>query len=247
MTDAATGAATDAVTDPGRSPVDEGEGESVRVRVWDLPTRLVHWLVAILFAVSWWTAETDRLQWHRLSGYAVLALVLFRLYWGFAGSTTARFAAFLRGPRAFGAYARGLLDRAGGRMAGHNPMGGWSVVGLLGLLILQCGLGLFAVDIDGIESGPLSDLASFETGRAVAHLHGRVFNALLALVGIHLAAVAFYLVYKRDNLVAAMVGGFKHFPRDIEPALRFVGLRRALVGLALAALIVWGIVTRFNF
>lgn len=231
------------MTDTSRSRL----GEGGRVRIWDLPTRLVHWIIAALFAVSWLTAEADWMGWHRLSGYAVLGLVLFRLYWGLAGSTTARFTSFIKGPKAVGAYAQKLFDRQGTSTPGHNPMGGWSVVALLGLLLLQCGLGLFAVDVDGIESGPLTDLVSFATGRSIAHLHSFVFNLLLLLVGVHLAAMVFYLIYKRDNLVAAMIGGFKRLPSENAPELRFVGGWRAVLGFVLAVLIVAAIATRFRF
>ncbi|MES1262768.1 MAG: cytochrome b/b6 domain-containing protein, partial [Peristeroidobacter soli] len=136
-------------------------------RVWDLPTRLTHWLFVIGLGVSWWTAETGRLEWHRWSGYALLALVSFRLYWGFVGSSTARFRNFVRGPRAIAAYLRD----GNGTSIGHNPLGALSVLALLGLLLAQIVLGLFAVDVDGIESGPLSLYVSFETGRACAEWH----------------------------------------------------------------------------
>src|SRR5690349_24353754 len=108
---------------------------SERVRVWDLPTRLVHWLLVLLVPFSWWTAESGRLEWHRWSGYGLLGLVLFRVYWGFFGSSTARFSRFVRGPRAIVAYLRGRLPAS----VGHNPLGALSVLALLGLLIAQIG------------------------------------------------------------------------------------------------------------
>ena len=85
------------------SPIAEKPVSStVRVRVWDLPTRVTHWTFVVVFGVLWWTAETGRMEWHRWAGYTLLALLLFRVYWGFLGSSTARFSRFIRGPRAVG-------------------------------------------------------------------------------------------------------------------------------------------------
>lgn len=223
------------------------EAESARVRVWDLPVRLVHWAVAALFLFSWVTAEIDQLAWHKLSGYAILGLVVFRIYWGFVGGQTARFVSFVRGPRTFWHYAKSVFERQGERLLGHNPMGGWSVVALLSLLLIQCGLGLFATDVDGIESGPLDDLVSFHTGRLIAHLHGVVFNLLLALVGLHLAAILFYALHKREDLIGAMLHGYKRALPDDADRPSFVGSGRAIAGLLLAGLVVLAVTTRFRF
>jgi cytochrome b len=219
----------------------------VAVRIWDLPTRLFHWLIVALFVVSWWTAENDHLDWHMLSGYAILGLVIFRIYWGVAGSETARFATFLKGPRTFFAYAGRLLERPGRATPGHNPMGGWSVVALVFLLLLQVVLGLFAIDVEGLNSGPLDTLVSFDTGRWFAHLHGRVFNLLLILSGLHVAAIMFYWIYKRDNLIEAMITGSKRLPEgESRPHPRFVRLWWAVPGLLAAGLVVaWVVLGRF--
>ncbi|MEW6169392.1 MAG: cytochrome b/b6 domain-containing protein [Pseudomonadota bacterium] len=219
------------------------QAELARRRVWDLPTRLLHWLLVALFAFSWWSAENHAMDWHRWSGYGVLGLLLFRLYWGLVGSTTARFASFVRGPRAFFAYARRLLQRPGPITPGHNPMGGWSVLALLALLLVQVGTGLFATDTDGLESGPLASKISYSLSRDFAEVHEISFNLLLALVGLHVAVVLFYWVYKRENLIAAMLSGDKRLPAAPELArLRFEGWRRALPGVLIAAAIVWAIV-----
>src|SRR5262245_40644327 len=132
---------------------------SKNVKVWDVPTRLVHWLMVLAVATSWWTGDTGRLEWHRWSGYTLLGLVIFRVYWGFFGSSTARFRQFVRGPREVASYLRGTWRVT----PGHNPIGAWSVLALIALLSAQVVLGLFAVDVDGIESGPLSLYVSFET------------------------------------------------------------------------------------
>ncbi|HTJ63137.1 MAG TPA: cytochrome b/b6 domain-containing protein [Alphaproteobacteria bacterium] len=222
-------------------------GELRRVRVWDLPTRLFHWLIVALFGFSWWTSETDHLEWHKLSGYFILTLVLFRIYWGFAGSQTARFADFIHSPRGVVAYGAALLRRSGRIAFGHNPMGGWSVAVLLLLLLAQSVLGLFAVDIDGLDPGPLGNYVSFELGRRIAHWHGRVFNLLLLFSGLHVAVVLFYLVFKRQNLTAAMIVGTKRVGAEIvPPPLRFAPLWLALPGLAGAAgIVAWIVFGRF--
>jgi cytochrome b len=211
------------------------------VRVWDLPTRLAHWSFVVGVVFSWWTAETGRLEWHRWSGYTLLGVVLFRLYWGFFGSSTARFSQFVRGPRAIAAYLRGTWPNA----PGHNPLGALSVLGLLGLLLLQVVLGLFAVDVDGIESGPLSLYVSFEAGRRCAEWHEWVFNALMVLILVHVVAVLYYLVRKRQNLVGAMVTGRRAFETRMAPVTR-ASVLSLLVGIVLAAAITWAVSKAFQ-
>ena len=212
--------------------------QAAPVRIWDLPTRATHWLLVIFVAGAWATAEADALAWHRVLGYAALALVFFRLYWGFAGSTTARFSHFLRGPAAFWSYAKQVFERPGAITPGHNPMGGWSAVAMLGLLVGQIALGLFAMDDDSVEPGPLARFVSFGTGRRIAALHELAFDLLMVLIAIHVAVVLFYVVYKRDNLVVAMIGGFKRLPAQTPLALRFASTWHALVAVIAAALLV---------
>ncbi|MBB6092652.1 cytochrome b [Povalibacter uvarum] len=207
---------------------------STTARVWDLPVRIIHWLFVVLIAVSWWTAENNELEYHRYSGYALLGLLVFRIYWGFAGTHTARFSNFIRGPGAIVEYLRGA-----GRVAGHNPLGALSVIVLLLLLAAQVGLGLFAVDVDGIESGPLSHLVSFDTGRECAELHEDLFNVLIGFVVVHVAAVLFYLFVRRENLIGAMIHGKRELPsaavvpQEPFPVVRFI------VGVILSGLVVW--------
>jgi len=184
------------------------------VRVWDLPTRLIHWLFVIGIGFMWWTAETGRMEWHRWAGYTLLGLVLFRIYWGFFGSSTARFGQFVRGPGAILRYLRGDWPAA----AGHNPLGALSVLALLGLLLAQLTLGLFAVDVDGIESGPLSLYVSFEAGRAAAEWHELIFNVLMIVIVLHIVAVLVYLLVKKQNLMGAMISGKRTFDTPVEPA-----------------------------
>jgi cytochrome b len=212
---------------------------------------MAHWLLVALFGFSWWTAANDAMRWHRFSGYAILAIVLFRIYWGFLGTRTARFDQFVRGPVAVANYLRSMGRRSTVWAVGHNPLGGWSVMLLLAALLLQTLLGLFAVDVDGIESGPLSYWVSFEAGRWAAKLHGRGFVLLKALVVIHLAAILFYQVYKRQNLIAAMIVGTRRLPpsawrsEHLEPPPTVV--RRAIIGLVVVTLLVIAVAKGFQW
>ncbi len=210
------------------------ESAPTRVRVWDVPTRIVHWSMVLLFAFSWWTAEKGQLEWHRWSGYSLTALVLFRLYWGFFGGSTARFAQFLCGPRAVVSYLRG----ASFAVPGHNPVGAWSVVLMLALLATQIVLGLFAVDVDGLESGPLSSLVSFDTGRVAAKLHEANFNILLAVIGVHILAALYYLVVRKQNLIGAMFTGRRSFDGS-QSGLVPASIARLIVGILIAAALTW--------
>lgn len=208
----------------------------VRAKLWDAPVRIVHWLLAVLIAFSWWSSE-DHLNWHRWSGYTILGLVVFRILWGYAGGGAARFSSFVRGPTAALAYARSLPERAPSNVPGHNPLGGWSVLALLAVLVVQVTTGLFAVDVDAFEAGPLSDRVSFETGRAIAEIHELSFRVIQVLVVVHVAAVLFYLFYKRTNLIGAMITGRRRLPQD--PGLADAPLWRLVVVVAVAAAFAW--------
>ena len=146
------------------------------------------------------------MDWHRRFGLTMLGLVTFRLYWGVAGTQTARFSSFVKGPNAIAAYIR-KLKRPYSPAPGHNPLGALSVLALIAALVLQVTAGLFAVDVDGLESGPLSHLVSFDQGRAAAEFHETVFNILIALIVLHVAALIFYRVRLQTNLVTAMITG----------------------------------------
>lgn len=193
--------------------------------------------MAVLIATSWWTAENGELEFHRYSGYSILALLLFRVYWGFAGSSSARFTQFVKGPRAILSYVRG----ESGHSAGHNPLGALSVLALLLLLLSQVTLGLFAVDVDGLESGPLSHYVSFEAGRACAEWHETLFDVLVWVIALHIAAVLFYVIVKKQNLVAAMLHGHRDYSQQPTSTVRFASVTRVIVGVILAAALTWWI------
>jgi cytochrome b len=214
-------------------------------RVWDLPVRLFHWALVALIATSWTTAEIggNAMQYHQWSGMSILTLVLFRVLWGFFGSTRARFWDFVRGPRAAFAYARGLLRGGAAFYPGHNPLGGWMVLALLASLLVQTGTGLFAND-DVMIEGPLAGHISKETSDWLTGIHHVNFAVLLVLIALHVAAALFYLLVKRDNLVLPMITGRKPLAegRSFEPA-RGGPLWLAALLLALCAGAVWAIVT----
>ena len=213
-----------------------------RAAVWDLPVRVVHWSLVALLAALWWTGEQRMLDWHSLAGYALAGLVLFRIAWGFAGSSNARFSAFLRSPRTVGNYLRReAFDRSASAHEGHNPAGGWSVLAMLLLLAIQVGLGTLAVDVDGLESGPFSYLIEFDSGRAAAEWHAFLFNLLLGLIAVHLAAVVFYVAYRRQELIRPMITGSRR-SGGVPDTVRFAPLSRALGLAALSGLAVYAAV-----
>ncbi|HEY9233716.1 MULTISPECIES: cytochrome b/b6 domain-containing protein [Phenylobacterium] len=217
--------------------------QSMARPLWDLPTRLVHWALVVLVLVSWFTGG-ENMQLHRWSGYAIIGLLVFRLWWGVAGGSTARFAHFLRGPGETLAYLRTMGRRAPSQGAGHNPVGAWSVLAMIVMLLVQVGLGLFASDIDGLESGPLSYLIDFDASRQAAELHELTFRIVQALVALHIAAIAFYWFWKRQNLIGAMITGKRPFQGE---ALRPAKLWSYLVGLVLAVLVAWFISKGLKF
>ena len=188
-----------------------GGGEALRQRVWDLPVRLVHWLLAALIAFSWWSVHHHHTDWHIWSGCAILTLLLFRILWGFVGSSTARFSGFVRGPSAVAAYWRGRWNGIG-----HNPVGALSVIALLAAVAVQVGLGLVSEDEDGIFMGPLAGLVSTETSDKARDLHELWFNVILALVALHLLAIAYYRLRGR-KLTLPMITGRAELPDGTEP------------------------------
>lgn len=221
----------------------EATAQAARLPLWDLPTRIVHWLLVVLVLVCWFTGG-EQMQIHRWSGYGVLALLVFRLWWGVAGGSTARFASFLKGPKATAAYMKTVGGREPTHSAGHNPLGAWSVVAMILVMLTQVGLGLFASDIDGLESGPLSYMVDFDASRVAAELHETSFRVLQALVALHILAVLYYWVWKRQNLIGAMITGKA---RIQGPALKGAAVWSYLVGIALAVGVAWAIAKGLQF
>lgn len=205
----------------------------MKAPIWDLPTRLFHWLLVALIALSWWSAEYHQDELHIWLGMAVLSLLIFRLLWGFVGGSTARFANFIRGPRAVFGYLRG-----GWRGIGHNPLGALSVVALLAMAGIQVVLGLFASDEDGLMQGPLAPLVSIDAADQAREWHEATFNVLLALIALHLAAIAYYR-WRGKNLLRPMITGKGAVEPGVEP------LRPAKWWLALLCLVLAIGITRW--
>lgn len=169
--------------------------------VWDLPVRLVHWLLAALITFSWWSVHNHHTDWHIWSGCAILTLLIFRLLWGIVGSSTARFANFVRGPRSVLADLKGRWTGIG-----HTPLGALSVVAMFLAVAVQVGLGLISQDEDGIYAGPLARLVSSDTSDTARDIHELWFKVILALIVLHVAAILFYRL-RGKHLTKPMITG----------------------------------------
>ena len=218
---------------------DRVNGSVRKIRIWDRPTRIFHWVLAILFTICFMSGIRGHFDIHIPAGQALLVLVVARIVWGLVGSETSRLTRLLNSPRTIFAYLGKLFRREPDHLVGHNPIGALSVVAMLFLLLVQTGLGLFAADIDGIYEGPLSFLVDYETARQISGLHYQIADVLLVLIGLHIAAVLFHLIYKRENLITAMFTGYGRVRGNArEP--RQAGDGRALLVLVLIAAAVIG-------
>ena len=179
-----------------------------RVPVWDAPIRLFHWALAGLVVFSFATGKLGGgwMTWHVKSGYCILTLLLFRLAWGVAGSHTARFASFLRGPAATFDYVRSLLARRPAPYLGHNPLGGWTIVAMLALLLLQAISGLFADDEISTQ-GPLALKVSNAVVARLSRIHEVNQWAIAGVVTLHVVAIATYQWGLKVNLLGPMFHG----------------------------------------
>lgn len=196
-----------------------------RIRIWDLPTRVFHWLLAALVLTQIVTANIggNAMVWHMRSGYAVMALLLFRLVWGVVGGHWSRFPTFLYSPATVWNYVRGRLQEP----AGHNPLGALSVFSLLAALALQVASGLFSDD-EIAFSGPFTALVSSERVGQATWFHTELGKFLvLGLVLLHLLAIAYYALLRRKTLVRPMVDGDKVLDEAV-PASRDDARRRVL-------------------
>ncbi len=186
------------------------------VPVWDFPTRLFHWLLVALIALSWVSIKSSWMQVHFLSGYSILTLLLFRVAWGLLGSDTARFARFLASPAAAVRHILRIGRREPDTEIGHNAAGGWMVLVLLLVLAVQTATGLCAND-DILTQGPLADWVGKPLSDRLSVIHLFNFKMILAATLLHVLAIASYALLKGQNLVRPMITGRKLLPVGIQP------------------------------
>lgn len=191
----------------------------LHIRVWDIPTRVFHWLLTISFVIAYVTnwLGTSYFTYHLWSGYFVIILVAFRILWGILGTHYAQFSNFLHHPIETLRYARHFAGKKAKTYAGHNPLGSWMVILLLAVLLIQAATGLFSND-EIFNAGPLYGYVSHDLSLALTGLHKELFYWILGAVALHIAAVLFYLFVKRENLIKPMITGKK-------PAIKYEGAR----------------------
>ena len=223
---------------------------SVRVRAWDWPTRAFHWLLVLAIAGAWTSSHFAEqlgdatLKWHRYNGYAILVLIVFRLIWGFVGSSTSRWSAFVTWPWHAAAYGLDILRGRDRHFLGHNPLGTYLILTMLAVVALQAVFGLGVVEHNDTTWGPLYKLFSEANQQRITYWHTRAFNwFILPLISIHIVANSLYGLVKKDPLIRAMITGTKPVGMYEDQAeaviVDGVAVRAALV-LALAAAIVLG-------
>lgn len=200
----------------------------VPMRVWDAPTRLFHWAIAILLGLSWLTESRGWMPLHFLSGYSMITLLLFRVAWGFVGSETARFSHFLRSPIAALRHLVHLHRQEPDTGIGHNAAGGWMVLVMLALLAVQVATGLCAND-DGDTEGPLFKYVGKEWSDWLSHIHAVNFRIIKIAVALHILAILAYLGVKRHDLVRPMITGRKLLPDVLDPPMLVSPLRAAVL------------------
>lgn len=220
---------------PPAETVEKAPAATLTVPIWDLGLRVFHWslVAAVSAAIATGLTGGDWMVWHGRAGIAIAGLLGFRLSWGLLGSETARFRAFVPTPARLRAHLAGRWHGVG-----HNPLGALSVIALLTLLAVQLGTGLFSDD-DIAFSGPLVSLVPDEQISDLTAWHHRVVNLLYGLLGLHIAAIAFYATVRRKNLVRPMVTGRAALPPGTRPPR--AGKPLALVlSVAIGAGVAWG-------
>ena len=240
-----------------------GQGAEIEVKVWDVGVRVFHWALTVLLVFQVVTGKLGGhwMTWHVGAGYGVLVLVVFRIFWGFGGGTHARFASFVKGPVAALRFARRLFSREAVPQLGHNPLGGWMVLAMIAAFAFQSVTGLFAND--GVDTeGPFAARVGIDMSDYLSRLHRVDAYVLIVLAGLHIAAVLYHWLFKKEDLIGSMVDGHKRVPaalvadrraarRDTpprrvdsrEPSVLFLASAwRALGFLAAAALFVFAVI-----
>jgi cytochrome b len=222
--------------------------ESKKVRVWDAPVRVFHWTLVVLLVVSYFSgrAAGGWMTLHFWSGCTILILLLFRIAWGFVGSTTARFSHFVKGPGAWFTYLRYFATGRKTYETGHNPVGGIMVLVLIFAVLAQAVAGLFSADTDlGTVNGPLANLIADKWVDRLTAFHKYWVNILICLAALHILAAIAYLVLKRQNLIGSMFTGHKPLEHVAEAGKPAPPLSFASGWLALSLLIVVAAIVYF--
>ena len=202
------------------------KADSHVVKVWDLPTRIFHWSTVFTLLGLWWTADSGEMEYHQILAYLLMVLVVFRIFWGFIGSETSRFHSFIYSPKTVVNYAVVTSKQGISHSVGHNPIGGYMVLALLLVLLLQLVSGLFATD-DVLAEGPFYSYVSQQTAEQLTWLHKNLFNLILFLVAMHVAAVVLHSI-KGDAIVPAMVTGKKRLTKVVSTP-KIVPVWRAII------------------
>ena len=192
-----------------------GAGPVETVRLWDPVVRVLHWALALAVVAAWTLGQFGPpiMTWHFWAGYAVLGIVGLRVVWGFVGPRPARFSSFAYGPAAIFRYVSGVLARRPSHWPGHNPLGGVFVFLLLGVVAAQAATGLFSDPEDYINAGPFAADVGMDAARTALSWHHLLSDAVLILVSLHVAAILFYRIWKREDLVRPMITGRKQVRR----------------------------------
>jgi len=186
------------------------------VKVWDLPIRLFHWSLLLSVTYSWFSIKVlEDMQQHFYAGYVVLTLLLFRIVWGFIGSPYAKFYSFVFPVSELVAYIKQFPAVGGRQYLGHNPLGGLSTVAIIGVLMLQVALGLFSSD--DYFFAPLTGLVSDNTVANLSDLHSDNVTLIYAVLGLHVFAILYYKLRKKQALTKSMITGFKSHSEDNLP------------------------------
>lgn len=205
-----------------------------KVKIWDLPVRIFHWSLLLLFITAYITNAlgTNYFKYHLWSGYAMIVLVSFRILWGFVGTYHARFSNFIHNPITTIKYAASVVKRKDTHYLGHNPLGAVMVVFLLSALFIQAATGLFSND-EIFNLGPLYGYINNELSLTFTSIHRKLFYWILAAVILHIIAVYLHVILKRDNIVKAMITGNKNTSNTEDRK----SIHSSRIGLALVLLI----------
>jgi cytochrome b len=209
--------------------------------VWDIPVRLFHWLLVLCLLGQWLTAEVleDAMDIHFYIGYFTLGLIIFRLIWGFVGTKYAKFNSFIAGPKAILAYSKSVMSKQHTFSIGHNALGGLLLPAVIILVGLQAISGLFTTD-DVVSTGPYYDGANADLQQWMQWLHHNVFNVLLGIIGLHLVAIGWYLIFLKHNLIRPMLDGKKAVAE--KDSINHSQLIKAILIMCLVAIFVYWLV-----